>query len=162
APHADYSSRYTRATGRQAGAPRVGCEARRQFGGQFEAWVNDRLPVQHLMRVRFAPRVAALRALGSRVRPGYAALLAAACLLVLLELPSFAMLDAWRPTGEAILLVCGLVASTWLNPRVARPLRMLWALLACVFLLVQVDRAVFLRFMGEEPLLYDQLFMIRH
>jgi hypothetical protein len=33
----------------------------------------------------------------------------------------------------------------------------------CVFIaLTQIDRQAFLRLMGEEPLLYDQLFMLRH
>jgi hypothetical protein len=88
--------------------------------------------------------------------------LALLALCTLFEAPAVLLSEPVRPTGELFVLL-----SAWLVSRVlpARPGRLLRALLAlCTTLLVlyRLDRVVFWLFMGEEPLLYDQLFMLRH
>ena len=48
-------------------------------------------------------------------------------------------------------------------PRPGRALlRWLIGLVLGLFVLIRVDRAGFLMFMGQEPLAYDQLFLLRH
>jgi hypothetical protein len=68
---------------------------------------------------------------------------------------------ALRVNGESLLAIALWLCCLRPGP-VARALR--WALAICSALLVLsiVHRGLFLRFMGDEPLLYDQLFMLRH
>lgn len=82
-------------------------------------------------------------------------------LVLVFELPAFALRGRFRPCGEALLLATAVViAARW--PRARRGL--LWAGVPCGGLLwvYRVDRVVFQRAFGDDPLLYDQLFMLRH
>ena len=86
--------------------------------------------------------------------------LALAALLFLFELPSVWLAQAPRLSGEPFVLL-----SVWLmSLRLRRGAVLRTAVLLATLLsvLVVLDRAGFRRFMGEEPLLYDQLFMLRH
>ena len=85
----------------------------------------------------------------------------ALCLLVaLFEAPGF-WLGAPRPSGELVVLLSAYLASRKLA-RGGRVLRWLLAALTVFLVLYRIDRVVFLSFLSEEPLLYDQFFMLRH
>jgi hypothetical protein len=86
--------------------------------------------------------------------------LAFAALVVLFEIPALLLGSPWRPSGEPLLL-----ATAWLlGERVRGGVWLRRAVVALGVLLVvhRLDRAGFLAFMGEEPLFYDQLFLLRH
>jgi hypothetical protein len=65
-----------------------------------------------------------------------------------------------RPTGE----ILGLFTALGLSYRVrhGRPIRWVILVVAVVLSVLRVDRAVFFLLTRTEPLLYDQLFMLRH
>jgi hypothetical protein len=89
---------------------------------------------------------------------GVVALLA---LALLFEAPALLLPEPVRATGEVLVLLSLYVASL---PLGALGLAVRTLLGFATFLLVayRVDRIAFVHFMGEEPLLYDQLFMVRH
>ncbi len=66
-----------------------------------------------------------------------------------------------RLTGE-ILLTFTLYASSFRLPRGGRALRWALAGLVSVLAIVRVDRTIFFVLSRSEPLLYDQLFLLRH
>jgi hypothetical protein len=91
--------------------------------------------------------------------------LAVAAMWGLFELPMAFAPDridpgALRPTGEML----ALFTAVWLSYRVRHGsvIRWLAAALAIVLVVVRIDRAVFFVLRRAEPLLYDQLFMLRH
>jgi hypothetical protein len=88
--------------------------------------------------------------------------LALLLLVAVFELPALWLPEPVRPTGEGLLLVAAWLLALRVRPPYRRALR--WLLASCVvaLLLERIDRVVFLQFMGEEPLLYDQIFMLRH
>ncbi len=102
----------------------------------------------------------ATRSRAARPSPGPA--LALLLLCGLFELPACLLPEPFRPTGELMLLLAGWLLGLRLQPRRRRLLFWLLGLAAAALALVRADRVAFLRFMGEEPLLYDQLFMLRH
>jgi hypothetical protein len=78
------------------------------------------------------------------------------------ELPSLWLLAPARLTAELWLILLTWLTSLPLRRRFGVPLRAALVGALGVVAIVQIDRVVFVRFMGEEPLLYDQLFMLRH
>lgn len=88
--------------------------------------------------------------------------LAFALLVLLFELPSVALPEPVRPTGELVLLLLAWLASRALGLGARRVLSVPLGVCTVVLLVARLDRAIFVGFMGEEPLLYDQLFMLRH
>src|SRR6185369_10888744 len=88
--------------------------------------------------------------------------LALFALCALFEAPALLLAEPVRPTGELFALVTAWFASRALPPRAGRPLRLLLGTCTALLLLYRIDRILFWLFMGEEPLLYDQLFMLRH
>jgi hypothetical protein len=89
--------------------------------------------------------------------------LALLALCALFEAPALLLLDEpVRLTGELFALITAWFASRALPVRAGRPLRILLGAGTALLLLYRTDRIVFWLFMGEEPLLYDQLFMLRH
>jgi hypothetical protein len=86
--------------------------------------------------------------------------LAFAALVVLFELPVVLLAEPWRPSGEPLAL-----ASVWLlgaRLRLGAWLRAATVLVGAVLMLFRIDRVAILFFLGDEPLLYDQLFLLRH
>lgn len=94
--------------------------------------------------------------------PGASPWLALLAIVVLLELPDSLLLRSVRPAADLLLLLGGYVLSLRLRPALGKPLRGLLLLYALLLLLFRVDRAAMLAFMGQEPLIYDQLLMARH
>jgi hypothetical protein len=88
--------------------------------------------------------------------------LALLALCALFEAPALLLAEPVRPTGELFALLTLWFASQALPLRAGRPLRVLLGACTTLLVLYRVDRIVFWLFMGEEPLLYDQLFMLRH
>lgn len=87
--------------------------------------------------------------------------LALLALALLFEAPAVLLPEPMRPTGEVLVLLTLYVVSLPAGV-VGTALRALLGLAAAVLVLVRLDRVAFMHFMGEEPLLYDQLFMLRH
>lgn len=94
----------------------------------------------------------------SRVLKPFALLL----LIALFELPSLALPEPLRPTGELLLVLGAWRLSLGLALGQGRALRVLLGVVSGALAVVRLDRMVFLWFMGQEPLIYDQLFMFRH
>lgn len=88
--------------------------------------------------------------------------LALIALCVLFEAPALLLAEPVRPTGELFALLTAWFASQALPLRVGRVLRVLLGACTVLLLVYRTDRIGFWMFMGEEALLYDQLFMIRH
>jgi hypothetical protein len=109
--------------------------------------------------VRLARVRVTLARAGSAARPW----LALALLWVLFDAPLMLIEQAFRLTGELLLLLSLLLGSKWVSVRWLRAaLAGLLALAASCLVVVRLDRAVFYWLMNEEPLLYDQLFLLRH
>ncbi|HMI90491.1 MAG TPA: hypothetical protein VK509_03965, partial [Polyangiales bacterium] len=103
-------------------------------------------------------RAAAARAvLWQRLAPWLAWL----ALGLVLELPALGLRGALRPTGDVLVLATGLLLAARL-PRGRRQALAACALLAGLLWLYRVHRVVFQQAFGDEPLLYDQLYMARH
>jgi hypothetical protein len=81
---------------------------------------------------------------------------------LMFELPSAFLPEPLRITGELLVLLAVWLFGLRLGPRYRHPLNWLLGLCSAFLVLARLDRIVFLLFMGEEPLLYDQLFMLRH
>ncbi|MFI5309545.1 MAG: hypothetical protein ACHQ53_19470, partial [Polyangiales bacterium] len=88
--------------------------------------------------------------------------LALPLLWVLFELPGWLLPPPWRPSAELPLMLAAWLAALRAPVRWRRPVHFLISFYAAVLLLARIDTVVFVRFMGQEPLLYDQLFMLRH
>jgi hypothetical protein len=87
--------------------------------------------------------------------------LALLALCALFDAPLLFLPEAFVPTAEPAVLLCAWLASLRLSPGAGRAARVALGLCAGVLVLVRVDRVAFMALMGEEPLLYDQLFMLR-
>lgn len=83
------------------------------------------------------------------------------CLWGLFELPGFFLPEPLRPTGDFFVLLLLYLLSFALGQRLGRLLRWPLGLCAAILVLYRFDRAAFVLFMGQEPLLYDQLFMLK-
>ena len=71
------------------------------------------------------------------------------------------MLDEpYRPSGEPLLLATAWLCAARLPGRAA--FRAAIGVVLGLYVLLRVDRAGFRFFMGQEPLAYDQLFLVRH
>jgi hypothetical protein len=83
-------------------------------------------------------------------------------LIVLFELPESVLLEWVRPAADLFVLLGLYLLSLRVAGWSGRAMR--WGLLLYTVLLVfyRVDRAAILAFMGQEPLLYDQILMLRH
>jgi hypothetical protein len=88
--------------------------------------------------------------------------LALVALGALFELPAVLLPEPLRPTAELIVLFVVWLCSLWLPRAFGRPLRFALALGAFFLTFARIDRIAFREMMGEEPLLYDQLFLVRH
>jgi hypothetical protein len=88
--------------------------------------------------------------------------LALLALCALFEAPALLLAEPVRPTGELFALLTAWFASRALPARAGRVLRVLLGACTVLLLIYRTDRIGFWMFMGEEPLLYDQLFMVRH
>jgi hypothetical protein len=91
--------------------------------------------------------------------------LALAAIWVVFELPMALAPDRIdvgfvRPTGEILVLLTGLGLSYRL--RDGRKLRWLIGTVGVVLAVIRIDRVIFFMVSRTEPLLYDQLFMLRH
>src|SRR5206468_5712265 len=99
-----------------------------------------------------------------RLRP-YAPWGAMAALCALFELPTMMRPDrldptAIRPTGEIIVVLTVYAACcVWRAPRIAYVGLLVFTV---ALVLVRLDWAVYFLITRSEPLLYDQLFMLRH
>lgn len=107
-----------------------------------------------MLRGRFASRLTG----AAGALSGVVALL---LLALLFEAPAIVLPEPVRPTGEVLVLLTLYVASLP-SGVVGMALRPLLGLAAAVLVVYRLDRVAFVHFMGEEPLLYDQLFMLRH
>ncbi len=90
---------------------------------------------------------------------------ALAVLWLVFELPMAFVPDgfspgAMRPTGEVLALLTAYALS--LRMRFGRPVRWLLAVFVVALLVVRLDRTLFFGITRSEPLLYDQMFMVRH
>lgn len=86
--------------------------------------------------------------------------LAFAVLVALFELPMVLLAEPWRPSAEPLVL-----ASAWLlgeRMRFGVWLRVAVLIAGALLMLFRIDRVAVLSFLGDEPLLYDQLFLLRH
>src|SRR5262245_344679 len=83
-------------------------------------------------------------------------------LCALFEAPAALLDEPLRPTAEPFVLLTLWLASHALPARAGQVLRALLGVCTTLLLVYRADRIVFWMFMGEEPLLYDQLFMLRH
>src|SRR3954471_23170761 len=88
--------------------------------------------------------------------------LALVALCALFDAPAALLAEPLRPTGEPFALLTAWFGSHALPPRAGRIMRALLGVMTALLVLLRIDRVVFWLFMGEEPLLYDQLFMLRH
>jgi hypothetical protein len=88
--------------------------------------------------------------------------LALVALCALFDAPAALLAEPLRPTGEPFALLTAWFGSHALPPRAGRIVRALLGVMTALLVLLRIDRVVFWLFMGEEPLLYDQLFMLRH
>ena len=100
-----------------------------------------------------------------RARPDWAALplalpLTLGLLAIAFELPALLLPGPWRPSADWLLLASGWLLA--LHLRHGRWLRMATLATGVLLLLYLVDRVAMLRLLGEPPLLYDQLFLLRH
>lgn len=99
------------------------------------------------------------------IRARFGPWLALVALLLSFELPTILApdridLSALRPTGE--LLAALTIAASTRSARASRAIRVLLALGVLALAILRVDRTVFFLLSRSEPLLYDQLFMVRH
>jgi hypothetical protein len=83
-------------------------------------------------------------------------------LLILFELPGLLLSEPMRPTADVLALVAAYLLSLRVRSRVGTALRWLLASYGLLLVFYRIDRSGFIAFMGQEPLLYDQLFMVRH
>ena len=93
--------------------------------------------------------------------PRLAPWLAWLALAILLELPALGLRGAFRPSGETLVIVSSLLLAARLR-RGRRAALALCAALGMLSWLYRIDRVVFQQAFGDDPLLYDQLFMLRH
>jgi hypothetical protein len=93
---------------------------------------------------------------------GLLAWLALPLLFLLFELPGMLLPLPWHPSAELPLILALWLWAPRIAPRWRRLVYIVLSSVAAVLFLARVDRVVFVRFMGQEPLLYDQLFMLRH
>jgi hypothetical protein len=89
-----------------------------------------------------------------------------ALLWLLYELPSSLAPGSWepwsmRPTLDVLLLLT-LWGVSHVLPRFGRPLRLVLAVCAGGLVLFRLDEMIFRQLMRDEPLLYDQWFMVKH
>jgi hypothetical protein len=91
----------------------------------------------------------------------FAPWLAWLALVLVLELPVLALNWRLRPTGDVLVIATGLLLCARL-PRARRSGLALCGVAAVLFWLHGVHRLGFKQAFGDEPLLYDQLYMARH
>ncbi len=86
--------------------------------------------------------------------------LAFAALVAMFELPALLLGEPWRPSAEPLLLATAWVLAERL--RFGAWLRGATLVAGAMLMLFRIDRVGFVLFLGDEPLLYDQLFLVRH
>jgi hypothetical protein len=83
-------------------------------------------------------------------------------LIVLFELPEAVLLESVRPAADLFVLLAGYLLSLRLAVWPGRVVRWGLGIYTALLVFYRTDRAAILAFMGQDPLLYDQMLMVRY